>query len=364
MSAGPAKGRKTARKGAGKTPAAVGKKGASRSAKGKKAGKGQLKIPVAELRSLSANGGSMAEVAAGLGTSADALNKAIGGSKNLAVAWDRGRLLYGVGPASYGASIEETAAALGMSAAELRGLLAADTELRDHRRQLQLRLLRSATAALISEAVPAKTDDGPRKAPNIAALRELLGRISADVAGEKRVPDFSALPVGQATVALGTTRETLSQWTKKGAPRNADRSVNLPAVIKWREGQLGARAARGGGGASTEEQLRRERIEKLRIENEAKRGQLLPRGDVILGLLARHQVLRRAAYSRPAVLAEVLQGQPAAKIRQSVEKEFADVLREIIGMPLELQLSKQQQAVLHELEVELSEGAPRRGAEK
>ena len=70
-------------------------------------------IAAADLRSKAAGGGSMAEVAAALGVTPEHLASRIGSDKKLAAAWERGRLLYAVGPASYGASLEETARAMG-----------------------------------------------------------------------------------------------------------------------------------------------------------------------------------------------------------------------------------------------------------
>lgn len=45
--------------------------------------------------------------------------------------------------------------------------------------------------------------------------------------------DFRKLSQKQIASALGESDRTIRNWTKKGMPRNPDKTYDLPAVIKW-----------------------------------------------------------------------------------------------------------------------------------
>jgi hypothetical protein len=46
--------------------------------------------------------------------------------------------------------------------------------------------------------------------------------------------DFSKVNQMDAAAAHGISVRTLNRWTDAGCPRNADRSYDLPATIRWR----------------------------------------------------------------------------------------------------------------------------------
>ena len=244
-------------------------------------------------------------------------------------AWERGRLVYNVGRATAGAPIEEAAASLEMSVEQFRAVLRDDPELADARRQGRVEFLRRVYAGLAEQAQEGK----------VGAAREILSRLGREM--DDRPPvNFSALRVSQAAEALGVTRQTIHAWATAGAPQNGDRTYHLPRLIEWRARQLAAAGAEptGGDRAATEHDLSRERLERLRLENAARRGEMLERDRVVAGLVMRAARLKAWAENKPESLMRDLQGLPPAAMAERIELEVETLLRGQMSVPEWLEL--------------------------
>ena len=256
-------------------------------------------------------------------------------------AWDRGRHLRSVrGLGAAAASFAEASHVLHLTEEQFQAELSADPEIRDGWNEARI-----ATAVGVHAALVASAREG-----KVAAINQVLAALRRDVA-QPRV-DWRHLTVGQAEEALGVSRQTLHAWsTKHGAPRNADGTVNLPALFCWVLEDWGAR--RGGparaASPTATDPLRQAKVEKLEIELDLQRGRLLDRTEVLSGLVARHQLVVSALGRMAAELPATLAHQPPDRMR-TILVAFADeVRRSLTQVPEQLRLPPAAAEILRQL---------------
>jgi len=232
----------------------------------------------------------------------------------LQIAWRRGRFLRDLrGLAAAAATISEAAQSLGMTEESLRVALDEDLEVRDVWNESRI-----ATAIRIKAAMVQAAGSG-----RAAAVNHVLSVLRREVASPR--VDFRRLPVVLAEEAVGVSRQSLHAWWRRGgAPRNADGTIDLPALWKWREDEL---AARGPSARSLDETdpLKAAKAAKLQQELRFQKGRLLDRGEVVSGLVARHQRLVAVLHRKAAELSIVLQGQSQARIGEALDRCFSEL---------------------------------------
>jgi len=108
--------------------------------------------------------------------------------------------------------------------------------------------------------------------------------------------DLKRLPQNEMITLMGVTRPTIGAWVKAGLPRNADGTYDAAAALAWQRGRHEADLARARNSAS---ELDRTRTRKLGIDTQLaeielaeRRNELLPRGPVVAGWVARYSTLK------------------------------------------------------------------------
>lgn len=306
---------------------------------------------LAALRRLGKEGRSIEEAATAVGVDAVTLGHVLAEKKSAGRVWARGRELYAVGQvAAAGGTRDEAAAALEISREAFDQRLTEDAELRAlwteeraaHWRQLRAELLKQAQAG------------------RVAAIRQLI----ADAQPDPEVGGIDVHAVGQQQLVevLKVTRQTLANWTRENPPipRNADGSYPLPAVVEWYVARKVGQAMPAGGTADDEDvRLKRARRIRLEQQTKAERNELLPRDEVIAGLVARAQATVAWIEGRPGALAAALQGQPARAIAEKLEAELDDLRRRLADPPAALCLPPAAAEIFRQLVLSLGEGGRR-----
>jgi transcriptional regulator with XRE-family HTH domain len=160
-------------------------------------------------------------------------------------------------------------------------------------------------------------------------------------------PDLSHLPQQDICDLLGVTRQTLLAWEKNDRlPRNADKSYHLAGVIKWHGEFCRAKAS---GPAPAKDRMRDAKAERLELQVAAEKGQLLDRGEVVAGLVARAEKLAGAFRYKRRELALMLHGQTVESIEQTLGRFFDDLQTELLDVPEYLKLSAETEQKFREL---------------
>jgi len=281
------------------------------------------------LGQLGRKGESLGDVAGKAGLTEGRLAKEMARKPTWRAAWQRGRLLHDVGRLSRLAASQTAAAtALGMDGPAFRQLLAEDPQVAETWRQGRLQTYQAIMAATLKQV----------HAGNATAGIQLLKELRDDAPGMVAKPDFYALPVEWVAEAISRSRQLIYRWTaEKGAPKNVDGTISLPALWAWREEYLKKLHGAGATG-NADEQLKRARHEQIVLANRRQRGELLDRTAVIAGICTRAQTLVAAMNSRPARLSVVLAGRPADEIAEVLAAEFRDLRGMLAELPAELRL--------------------------
>lgn len=151
-------------------------------------------------------------------------------------------------------------------------------------RQVQL-------AKILGVTGPAVTAWGKRGCPRnddgTYDLVAVVGWIRGGAVDLHRLPQRAVLEV------LDITRPTIGQWAGRGCGRNVDGTYDLAVVVKWRldelQGRIAAARQEIGRGRARREMAQAELAEMALAE---RRGELLPRGPVVAGWIARYQVVK------------------------------------------------------------------------
>jgi hypothetical protein len=297
---------------------------------GKRAKRRRAPVSPAAVRAAAIAHATMADAERelGIGTSLSATLDEFG---HLAEAWKRGRLLRSIrGLASAAATVQEAAQSLDMSEESLRDLLERDREVRDIWNQARISTAIAVKAGLVSAARDGKA----------AAVANVMAVLRREIA-QPRV-DYLRLPVNQAEIAIGVTRQTLHDWrVNRGAPCNSDGSINLPALWSWHEGYVAARAGLPSARASGQlDPLKLAKAQRLQQDLARDRGELLDRSTVVAGLVARHQLLVAATQRADLEWSGMLANQPPERISELLRAFFSELRRHLAECPDWLRLPK------------------------
>ncbi len=305
------KGRKPASK---KAPA---KKRPRAKAPAKKRRAKPVKVSPAALKACALAGVDMARAELELGV--EGLGTILARNPAAAEAWDRGRMLFNVKAlAVAGTPADEIAEHIGLTAAKFGKQLAKDAELADVLNQGRMQHVRTIRAGLMKSAVKG----------NQRAIETILRVVQKDAASTALDPH--RLRVNQAVEFVGVSRVTLAKWARQGAPKNADGTVDLPRLIAWRivhEGEvLGVRSGRGSG---SEEDLRQERIRKLRLENDTTSGRMVLLDDVVASQVAIGRALVELLDTQERAFPSVLAGKDPRDVKRLVKTHNDDGRRRL-----------------------------------
>lgn len=161
------------------------------------------------------------------------------------------------------------------------------------------------------------------------------------------VKDYRKITLQQLTEITGKTRRTIYDWLKKGLPRNADGTFDLGSFINWFEKytieKLPANVV------EAINPLQAKKAERLDIDLARQRNQLLNRGEVMAGQIARHQTLINSLSHKAEELALLANGQPQAKIAELLNGFFDEVLKQQCQVPEVLQLPEEKTKQFAEL---------------
>lgn len=261
----------------------------------------------------------LAAAAAALGV-AD-LQALLDGHKKLAAAWERGRFLRDVqAVAAKGIVKEEADRYLELPRGELVKRLAKDRVLADLWSRAAFEARTRARTGLMSLA-----ETGDHKAMQL--YERLL-----DVEQKAETPDldFSRLTPTQMEAATGVKRQTILRWNKDhGLPRNVDGTYSLPHFLEWRikwerDQTTGGRESAGMNPLQT---LKAERID---LDLAEKRGRLLPRDEVVTGIVMRYQRLAQARRRAPDLGMQIQDQSP-----ERVEQILGDFVDELCNRQIE-----------------------------
>ena len=328
------------------------KKAAKKTSKKKAASR---KLRVATVKKLAFECDTMAEAQERLIKSAPSIAEAITSDVKIAAAWTRGRFLRNLaGHAGAIFSEVEAARELGLDPEELARRIKADAEVKDTWYQARIKTTVDVKRALVENAKAGK-----------ARAIETFEKMLVQEAGIG-VVDFHRVTFEQMEDIAGVTRQTIYDWrTKYGLPQNSDNTIDLTAFVKWYETFV-VKKLDGGKikGSEPENPLQNVKAEKLRTELAAAKGQLLDRGEVVTGLLARYQNMINAQAKLIDQIALACAHQPAEKIRQALEKGFDEIKAAMCKVPEELRLpeaaGKLYVRLLKGLATEPAEGSEKR----
>jgi len=304
------------------------------------------KLNHGRLRELAKGGTDVAAAEKALRLRAGSLEGLLKTRKRAAAAWRRGRRLFEVHEmAREGCTRPAAARALEISEPAFERELTEDAELGAEWSAGQAEYTRRYQRMLHAEA----------EKGSVAALREIAANRQAETratrpAGE---PDPAAVSLGFLAKALNTTRQTLHNWSKEDIPlpRNPDGTYALPAAITWwhRRAMSAETGGERGGERDRDEQLKAQKIEKLSLENAARRGELLDRRLVTGGYVARAQQFVRWLEGRSASLTSRIQGQPPKKMMATLDADFAELRRTMMHPPEVLRLQGEAATLLGKL---------------
>jgi len=248
----------------------------------------------------------------------------------LSDAWERGVFLGQIQQlAMTAATIPEAEASLEMGTGELKTLLDEDTEVADIWNRARLSVTIEIKQAIVKQAKEGK----PSAIKQIEMLlRQEIGRPRADL---------HHLTIGQMVELTGKTRQTIHDWvTKHGLGRNADKTFDLKVFVQWLEEfavkKLNCSPGRFAGAET--DPFKAAKTERMQLELEKQRGNLLVRDQVIAGQMARQQTLVNTLDRKASDLAMLCQGQAAEEITKVLEGFFADLRREQCQVPEQLRL--------------------------
>ena len=313
-----------------------------RKKKAKKKAGPRLPITPEDVKRLAFAYSSMAEADQQAGTRR-ALATVLDKHPVLMAAWHRGELLRRLqASASVVDTIHEAARDLGFPRGQdLRDWLDEDQEALNLWDETRFSTRKRVRAAMIKAA-----EDGNQKA--IGVVEAFL---QDDSAAEK--VDFSHLTTQQMVELTGKARQTFHEWvTKRGLPRNGDKTFDLKAFLAWYEEFL-PRKIGAGGKVAPADPWKAVKTEKEIIRVQQMRAQLLDRAEVVVGLCARYQVIIDWFNRTLEDIVRMVYGQNHEETRALMIKWFNDGRRQWTGIPEQLQLNAEHTQRLQQLLLEL-----------
>lgn len=225
-----------------------------------------------------------------------------------------------------GASLKESAQALGMDTKELEVLFKRRPKILKAWRQSRLNLILGIRAALAKSASEGK----------LAAIEKLLAELLTEVA-QQPVPaiDFEHLKTAELSIAIGRQRQTVDRWrVEHGLRRNSDKTYSLPGFFVWFENFCRAKcltkSSEGG------DPLRDIKAEQIGLQVARHRKELLNRQEVICGLVAWVQNIKSFCERSVDELSRLCCNQPREKIAEIARGFFRDLYIAAARSPSEL----------------------------
>lgn len=277
---------------------------------------GRVPVSAAAVRALGIEASTLADAESRLKTRIP-LAKVLAKRRKLREAWKRGRFLRNLrGLAATAATIGEAADALEIERDRLKEMLVTDREAADVWNQARLETTIQVKRAMVEKA----------KAGSPAAAKQVESILRSEIA--RPSVDFRRLTIAEMVEVTGKTRQTLHDWhIKGGLPRNSDKTYSLVEFVPWLEEFAARKVARGPGKAAlaTSNPLAAIKAEKMEVDLQRQRGELLDRREVLAGQIARHQNLLNSLNRKNEELAMLCDGQDSAKIAQILQTFFEDV---------------------------------------
>jgi len=276
--------------------------------------------------------------------------------KEVAAAWQRGRFIRNLrNLASVAVTVDEAARRLELANPdELHYMIENDPEVRDTWRQTRQEAFIRIKVALAKTAF-----EGNQAA--IRAVENLLPT-QADL---KRLPDTHKLKVADIAILTGRTRSSVYEWVNKGRlPVDADKTIDLGSFIRWFETYITDSMIQKYASKKTDQSSRLHAMKAEQIELELKRHrrELLPREEVMAGILHRYQLLINTMRQKAPQMAQLCQGQKPERVIEIITDCLGDICRELCHVPAEFYLpeaaAKAYQKVLEILKNDLNENQP------
>ncbi len=178
-----------------------------------------------------------------------------------------------------------------------------------------------------------------KKQRQISIIKKLQsGRINKSEVKELEDYEKGPLPEGcvntleQVAKAFGKSVRTVGYWVKDGMPVERDGTYNLKTIQAWRSTKAEKRGASGSlfNQKTTWEIARlQEDVRKRKIDNDVKRGKLIPRATVEKELVNISLAMKRELLLLPNTVALKCVGQDARTIKTIVQGEVVNVLNRI-----------------------------------
>jgi hypothetical protein len=276
----------------------------------------QRSLTAARVRKLALDHDEIAGADASLGRQWD-LPRLLAAEPDLHAAWKRGQLLRDLRRlARNGSTRHEAAHDLRMTVEEFESLVSKDIEAAElwNRGKLE-------TSIWLREKVLALAGEG--RAQALKQVENVLrSEIAAATFNVHRVPEPLVCEI------FGVTRQTLNIWHReKGCPRNGgETTYDLPALVRWFEGWVRAKAAAGS--LPEVNPLQAVKAERLNLELAHRKGELVEVERVKAGLLARERALVAILEHKPEELASLLEGKTRQEIKPILAKFAEDLRRE------------------------------------
>lgn len=230
---------------------------------------------------------------------------------------------------SSGASRGEIADALAVTPAEFEELLE-DPIVTATWQQARLDLVLDLKESLLVSAKAGKLTAISRVE---SVLRGELERGSGDES------DVDNLTTVQLQRAIGRPRSSIDRWRRDhGLQRSKEKTYSLPGFFQWFENFCRAKFSAVGSGVAAQDRLREARARFIEQDMRKRRSELLDRGQVISGFVARWRLVVDSFNKAVRELPIVLENQPAERMRKIMDKFFDDTLREFAKIPESLEL--------------------------
>lgn len=235
-----------------------------------------------------------------------------------------------------GASLDESAGALGMTVKELEDLFKKRPKVLRTWKQARLNLILHVRTALAKSAGEGK----------FAAIQKLLEELLRSEVAQQPAPaiDFGHLRTSELSIAIGKPRITIDRWRKSGLQRAYDKTYNLADVFAWFEGYCRLKFANASGVSG--DPLRDIKAQQIQLQVSKHRGELVDRQKVICGLVAWVQNIKYFCEHGIEEHSRLCSNQPREKIAEIDRGFFRDLYVAAAKSPKELCLPAKME---HEL---------------
>jgi len=226
-----------------------------------------------------------------------------------------------------GASLRESAEALGMNDKELKNLFKKSPKVQQAWRQARLNLVLHVRTALAKSAGEGK----------FAAIQKLLEGLIQEVDRESApAVDFTRLRTSELSVAIGRPRITIDRWRKSGLRRSADKTYSLPDFVDWFEAFCKTKYS--GSSDIGGDRLRDVKSREVELRISEHRGELLDRKEAICGLIAWVQNIKSFCERSVEEHSRLCSNLPREKIVEVDKRFFGDLYVAAAKSPKELSL--------------------------